>query len=176
MSEIWKPVVGFEGLYEVSNLGRVRSLDRISYRRNRWGPMACRVRGRVLKQSSTENGYLQVSLHGKYGQVSRRVAHIVAAAFIGPRPCNQVVCHNDGDKRNNYASNIRYDTGAGNERDKQDHGTSLLGEKHFNAKLDETAVLRIRRSALSSRALAKIYNVSHSTIGSVVRYETWRHV
>jgi hypothetical protein len=82
--EIWKPIEGFERLYEVSNLGRVRSLDRLVHQVNRWGPMASLYRGRVLISSVASNGYLQVTL-SKGGASHQRHPHsLMARAFLGP--------------------------------------------------------------------------------------------
>ena len=98
MKEIWKSVVGFEGLYEVSDQGRVRSLVK---RNNRWKPG-------VLSPSKTHDGYLRVCLykdgHGKTFKVHR----LVACAFL-PNPLNlPEVNHINEDKTNNSVENIEW--------------------------------------------------------------------
>ena len=105
MRELWKPIS--VGRYEVSNLGRVRSLDRLGKDGRRW-------RGRILKQTKVE--YRQVTLAFDGLMVYRRVHILVARAFIGPCPRRHEVNHKDGDKHNNVASNIEYRTRLGNQR------------------------------------------------------------
>lgn len=97
---MWKSVVGYEGLYEVSDFGRVRSL-----------------RGktpRVLRVNKTSNGYIHVGLVGRGGAKNRRrwlsVHRLVAEAFIGECPEGREVNHKDENKANNCVSNLEYVT------------------------------------------------------------------
>lgn len=119
-TEKWLPVVGYEGVYDVSDLGRVRSLDRTDSRGHR-------IRGRLLKLvSKAETGpdsRQTVSIHWGGVQRTRLVHHLVLEAFIGPRPDGMEACHGDGDARNNAVSNLRWGTHQSNEADKLAHGT-----------------------------------------------------
>lgn len=115
-SETWKPVVGYEGAYEVSDLGNVRSLARMD-RRGR------RVKARTLASGIAGNGYLLVSLWRDGRGESRMVHQLVAAAFLGPRPEGMDICHADGNRTNPAAANLRYDTRAANLADARAHGT-----------------------------------------------------
>jgi len=123
--ERWLPVPGYEGLYEVSSHGGIRSLDRtvpidVPGRRS----YVARRRGRMLRQTPTGSGYLAVSLSRGPTQTKTWTVHtLVALAFIGPRPPGHEVCHNDGNPMNNNLSNLRYDTISGNRRDAVEHGT-----------------------------------------------------
>jgi hypothetical protein len=120
--EQWLPIEGFDG-YEVSNFGRVRSVDRlVKYANGR----DCRRRGQVLKPAVVGSGYLQVSLGSN---ACRRIHILVAEAFIGPRPNGMVVCHNDGERMNNSVANLRYDTPSANIVDQVKHGTHALGSR-----------------------------------------------
>lgn len=123
MTEQWLPVVGWEGLYEVSDMGRVRSLDRqLADGR--------RVRGRVLRPGKAgDKGYQHVNLTYDGKPVTAYIHALVAAAFIGPRPPRQEVCHNDSDTGNNWAINLRYDTSTGNKMDRV-----LSGRDHYAAR------------------------------------------
>lgn len=117
--ERWLPVVGFEGSYEVSDQGGVRSLDRIeehpTYSR--------KLNGKPLKPTILSNGYLQVHLV-KGGVGNKFSVHVlVMRAFVGPRPNGLQICHNDGSKTNNHLSNLRYDTNSANMQDAIRHGT-----------------------------------------------------
>lgn len=96
MEEEWRPVKGYEGLYEVSNMGRVKSLH--------YGE------SRILKQSVSSNGHMKVDLNKDRTSNTKQVHRLVAEAFI-PNPMNlSVVNHLDGDKHNNCAFNLEWCT------------------------------------------------------------------
>lgn len=128
-TDSWLPVVGYEGLYEVSDLGLVRSLDHYS----RAGAHASRLyRGRQLRAVPGELGRLQVSLHDGAGrQKTRLVHHLVLEAFVGPKPDGTEACHGDGDASNNRLTNLRWDTHVSNEADKRSHGTHTNSVKRL---------------------------------------------
>lgn len=172
--EKWKSVVGYEGIYEVSALGRVRSLDRKI--RHRSGGLR-RWRGRILVPVKRFQ-YWAVSLHKNGMQDTKQIQSLVMTAFIGGPPNNMEICHNDGDGRNNTLTNLRYDTRASNCEDRKRHGTAPVGSRHGQAKLTETDVLEIRRLAVSTdqRILAKKFNVSQSSISQIITETTWRHI
>jgi hypothetical protein len=108
MSEEWKPVVGFEGLYEVSDLGRVKRIGKAAQNGKGHGGGA-RI-GRILAPQKHKGGYVAVQLW-KNGKMIRPLIHrVVAAAFIGEIPGNHQVNHKDGDKKNNAHSNLEYVT------------------------------------------------------------------
>lgn len=171
--EQWRPVVGMEGLYEVSDYGRVRSLDRVV--RGPLGPK--RLRGKILKPA-LRHGYEFVSLYVD-GVSTNMAAHILtAAAFIGPRPDGHHTCHNDGQPRHNHVSNLRYDTCAANQLDKVRHGTLLRGEGVGNSKLRAKDVAIIRsavRCGIPQRRLAEKYQVSPALICKIVSGALWKH-
>lgn len=101
-SESWLPAVGYEGLYEVSDLGRVRSLPRV--RRN-GNPLS----GRILRPGPQRRGYLTVALTGRDGVVrSRRVHQLVLAAFVGMRPEGMAVLHRNDVPGDNRLVNLYY--------------------------------------------------------------------
>lgn len=114
--ENWRPVPGYEGLYEVSDQGQVRSLDRLNSRGHR-------IKGRVLSPSSKSKGYKQVVLHKEGKALTRTVHLIVLTAFVGPRPEGEECCHNNGDPADNRLENLRYDTPSGNQMDSVEHDT-----------------------------------------------------
>lgn len=125
-TERWKPVVGYEGYYEVSSWGRVRSLDREyvdALGRNR------RVVGRVLRPSTCSKGYQKVTLSLSGDCRNHSVHVLVAAAFIGPRPVGFDVMHADDNPSNNHVSNLSYGTPAENNRQRDSRGRNGQSRK-----------------------------------------------
>jgi hypothetical protein len=179
-SEEWRPVVGFEGTYEVSSLGRVRSLDRILERKGSWyrGPQKVRQPGKMLACALDGSGYPNVSLYTADGvRIGARVHNLVAAAFIGPCPEGKEVAHEDGTRTNCVPSNLRYDTRAGNLADKVRHGTRTGGEKHSRAKLTQVQVDQIkalRAKGMKCREIAPLFDVHPMHIAQLCRGGRWR--
>ena len=118
--ERWKPITGYEGIYEVSSHGRVRSLDRTVTHSN---GRVCRYKGKVRRTPLNQNGYPRVNLSHQGEDKTRTVHSLVAEAFIGARSEGMEVCHNDGDPTNNHLDNLRYGTPSDNTLDKVRHGT-----------------------------------------------------
>lgn len=176
MKEEWRDVPQYKGLYQVSNLGHVRSLDRAVRSVNRWGPTLLKRKGQPLKLLVNQGGYLKVLL-SKDGKIKNKlVSTLVAAAFIGPRPEGLLTLHTDGNAWNNRVSNLRYGTQADNMRDSMLHGTRPKGRAHKCAKLTEQQVLDIRASTKPNTFIASIYGVDPSTIGLIKRRKTWKHL
>lgn len=177
IGEVWLPVVGYEGLYEVSSHGRIKSLARVSV-----APAGVRsgyeraVPERIL-QVSPRSRYPSATLY-RDGVKTRVNGHrVVADAFLGPCPSGQIVCHRDGNRQNNRVGNLRHDTPAANSADMAEHGTLLLGTKNHLAKLTDDDVRAIRSAAgMSQRQLAARYGVSRPAIGFVISRKTWRHI
>ena len=101
--EIWRPILGYEGVYEVSSYGRVRSLDRYDGRNHF-------IKGRIMKRSYCSNGYLSIDLCLN-GKIKKCLVHrLVALTFI-PNPDNlPMVNHLDEDKTNNRVDNLEWCT------------------------------------------------------------------
>ena len=108
-NEVWRPIAGYEGLYEVSSLGRVRSLDRVITRLSRWGTESTlKVKGVILQPNNHTNGYQTVLLSNKGCCVGFLVHRLVAKAFV-PNPDNlPEVNHKDECKKNNRADNLEW--------------------------------------------------------------------
>lgn len=180
-NEIWKPVVGFGGAYEVSSLGRVRSLDRTIEQPtpSGRGVMVRRWKGRVLRPVRRERGgYLSVVLSKQSKLTSFLVHELVAAAFLGRRPAGMWVAHNDGNPSNNAVSNLRYDTPAGNHADKLQHGTLLHSEQHHNARLTTEEVQEIRKlyGTMPLEDLAARYGINKNHAYRIHARKRWSHV
>ena len=181
--EIWYPVIGWEGLYEVSNFGRVKSLPRINIRKD---GTRNPVKEKILKGTGP-NGYSSVGLCNK-GRTSRSeyVHALVLETFVGPRPTKMDCCHSDGDPQNNKLNNLRYDTRSGNMQDAIRTGTyysplrGLKGSTNHKAKLTEDDVKEIREMFSTGRytyaALGRLFGVTYYTIGSIIKLSSWTHV
>jgi hypothetical protein len=116
MTEEWRDIPGYEGMYQVSDLGRVRSLDRVVPQKN--GPR--KRKGRIIKPSVNTTGYYHVML----GRGASHLVHtLVALAFIGSRPKGHDVRHGELGKLNNSVSNISYGTRTENNNDRWRDGT-----------------------------------------------------
>jgi hypothetical protein len=121
VSEEWRPVYGYEGHYEVSSLGRVRSVDRTvagPHDGARW-----RLRGKLMRPTPWRKGYLGINLSKDGKQRRFQVHRLVLEAFVGPCPEGQQACHNNNVRSDNCLVNLRWDTLSANMRDKAIHGT-----------------------------------------------------
>mgnify|MGYP000170947523 CR=1 FL=1 len=169
LSEQWKPVLGFEGYYEVSDLGRVRSLDRTIV--NSLGRV-CRVRGQLLSACKNRKGYFKVSLFRNNRETTSEVHRLVAEAFHGPCPPNHETRHLDGVRDNNCASNLRYGTAKQNQHDRRAHGTSMQGESHQGSKLTDDQLTQVRDTYLrgehTMRQVGELFGVGATTVFRVV--------
>lgn len=171
--ECWVPVPGYEGLYSVSNLGRVRSEPRVVERPKVGNYL---LKGRTLRPFKSKSGYLLYDLR-KANVATNHYGHaLVLSAFHGPRPVGYDSCHNNGIRSDNRASNLRWDTRRENCKDKVKHGTAHKGEGHPAAKLTEDDVRNIRVDKRPSSLLASIYGVNFGTICAIRRNERWAHV
>ena len=125
MPEQWRPIPGFEGYYEASDLGRIRSLDRYVVR----GGHRHRAYGRILRPVRAGKGYWYVSLCGPAGQVREAVHRAVLAAFVGPCPSEHEAMHLDGDPGNNQLANLRWSSRSENILDNVARGTHFQARK-----------------------------------------------
>lgn len=170
--ETWKAIPGFEGLYEVSDLGRVRSLDREVTGKS--GSIR-KLKSKILKTGISLDGRLLVQL-SKEGKTTMHSVHkLVTLTFIGDRPNGYHICHIDGDSFNNRLSNLKYDTPKENFIDYYRQGL-----KTPNSKLSINAVVEIRKlykiGGYSQTTLGKMFNVSHDIIHRVVTYKSYTHI
>ncbi len=131
MKEIWHPVAGFETHYEVSNLGRVRSIER--YANNGHNNGLRKLRSRVLKPSVGKAGYPLVTFSVDNIQSSHNIHRLVARAFIPNESNKPQVNHKDGDKTNNRVDNLEWATCSENMK----HAYGELGVYHYKRRGQE---------------------------------------
>lgn len=106
--EEWRSIPSYEGIYEVSSWGRVRSVDRVVQSSNMHTSFCYTKKGQMLNQQSNNKGYLILQLRNEYGRCTMPVHRLVAEAFI-PNPDNlSDVNHKDGNKANNHVENLEW--------------------------------------------------------------------
>jgi hypothetical protein len=122
--EEWRAVPGYEGLYEVSNKGRVRSLGRsISFYSVRWKGIVRRdVAPRLLKLWTMHTGHQMTTLSRDGVSIRPKVHRLVLEAFVGPCPDGMEACHYDDEPANNVLENLRWDTRSANISDRYRNG------------------------------------------------------
>lgn len=173
MEEIWRDIKDYEGRYQVSNLGRVKSLSRY---------VACGKKGhgkrlvheRLLRPGSyCKSGHVSVVLGS--GENGKPVHKLVMEAFVGIRPDNHDICHNDGNPQNNTLENLRYDTRSSNNIDTFKHGRSMGCSKLNKQKVKEIKNL-IFNEKVSQAEVARRFDVSTSAIQSIYKGKTYKWV
>jgi hypothetical protein len=173
MDERWLPVVGFEGLYEVSDLGRVRSIDRTVFQNRENGLQPFRYRGMLLKPTNGSHGYPTIKMPDGMGHC---IHTMVLKAFVGPCPDGMECLHEDDDRTNAKLTNLSWDTFLKNRQDASKRGRVQHGEKHYHARLTDEIVRMIRTSAMPTRELAERLGVACETVRRARVGISWRHV
>lgn len=173
MTEIWKDIPGFVGVYQASNSGRIRSLGKLL------GSPSFRFRYKtvtVLKSHRDHRGYFKLILSCQEGKRSFLVHRLVLMAFAGECPEGMEGAHIDGNKENNVADNLVWKTRLENIRDKHAHGTMRHGIQIYSAKIDESKAVEavsLARSGASKKSIASKYGVSVQIIKRVLSGHTW---
>lgn len=173
MREVWKFIEGYEGLYEVSNYGKILSLARKDSR-------GANVSQRIMKQNKNKKGYLSVGLCKDRFQIPCRVNRLVAEAFI-PNPENKPeVNHKDGVKDNNRVENLEWVT----HQENIDHAVKnhLIprGEDSHKTNLTDRDVSRIRDylkdGSYSIKQIAAIFNTTQKAVSLISLGKSWKHL
>ena len=173
MQEIWKSlkeIVEYGDNYEVSNLGRVRSIDRRVNSRN--GKRL--VKGQILKQQIDRYGYCRVHCYLNGKGRNYQVHRLVALSFIPNLENKPQVNHKDGNKQNNRIDNLEWSTNKENVEHAFSIGLNegIKGEENVNAKLTESDVVEIynlyKTNKYSTTELASIFNTSATNVFNIV--------
>lgn len=183
MAEQWKDLMGYEGYYQVSNHGKVKSLDRIIHDGK---PGERKIKGGVMRLNVVGTGYITVSLYQPDIQRCNEYVHkLVLLMFEGFPPTTEHECnHKDGNKQNNHISNLEWVTKSENNR----HAFNVLGRKAIsnpgeangNSKLTEGNVLEIRElystGDYRQQELGEMFNISSRHISEIICRKYWRHI
>jgi len=168
MSETWKIIPETNNMYEASDMGNIRSVDR-DVKHKTSGHIT--LKGKLLKFTEGNNGYYYVTICGE----SKRKCNVhvlVCYAFYGKRPDGYHVDHKDRNRKNNVLSNLSYKTVFDN--------CSFRGSNHGNALLTEIQVKEIKerykKGGVTLFQLGKEFNVHLSTISKITTNKNWAHV
>ncbi len=174
--EEWRAVVGYEGLYEVSNLGRIRGLPKDVIKVGVGGrkPHIAKRNGRLLKTDIGSQGYPCIQLTKDQKQKAFRVHRLILDAFVGIKPTpKHVARHLDGNRANSVLDNLCWGTDQDNADDIVKYG------KRWTAKLTEVQVLSIRELAankVNQYEIAKMFNCTQAAVNCIHLRKTWKHL
>ena len=172
--EEWRQIPGWEGLYSVSNLGRVRSERRV-IPHSVTGTYT--VAGRVLRPGIGFNGYRLCIFRHRGKSKAWHVHRIVALAWIGKPPEDgAMVLHTNGDPHDNRPDNLRYGTHADNMADMVRHGRSRRGTSNSQNKLTREQVLEIRSLCAEGTRVADVairYGITRACVSLIQRRVNW---
>lgn len=187
--EIWKNIIGYEGLYQISNMGRVKRLDKA---------IKCKagkfriVHEKILSPGNNGKGYLFVGLV-KDGDRKQHYIHILVGTYFIPNPENKPdINHKRGIKKDNRATQLEWTTKKENSKHAFDNGLlpqlkkmhklagiATIGSKGNFSVLKEAdipVIFDLSKNELTQQEIAEIYNVNRATIGYILNRKTWKHV
>jgi predicted XRE-type DNA-binding protein len=177
--EEWKDIPGMEGYYQCSNIGRVKSLDKLVSWTSKKGMCCYRQRkGRILSPSKYRYLQLHLSLDGK--KIMAYVHRLVALTWIENPDNLREVDHINGNRYDNTVDNLRWVSPSTNMKSAYDNFQQKHGEHSCKAKLTTNQMFEIRdlykNKQLSQEAIGKIYGISQSQVGNITRGVRWKRI
>lgn len=164
-AEEWRTIPGFEGLYQVSSLGRVRRITKVP--------------AYILRSRVCTSGYMRVRMCKDGIPHDGDIHVLMCSAWHGPKPSPlHEAAHWNGDRLDNVPLNLRWATPTEQALDKHRHGTTVRGEASLQAKLTEADVraIRVRYAPGLASALGLEFGVTKENIYHIVKRRAWRHV
>lgn len=163
MNEQWKPIKGYEGLYEVSDLGRVRGI----------------ISGRILAAYKGSSGYLRIDLWKNGSKKVHRLHRLVLEAFQGDPPPGLQCRHLNHNKEDCSLGNLEWNTQQVNIQDNFERGAcnAPRGEEHYSTGLTWEKVNELRElsaAGWNTLQLAKRYKLSYTACANIVKGKTWK--
>lgn len=173
MEEIWVNVTNYEGIYQVSNAGNARSLDRKVFNKgnNTW----CNIKGKTLKPSMDKGGYLYVGLFSKENIETKsvKIHRLVALAFCKGFQEGMEVNHKNGIRQDNRSVNLEWVTRSQNKR-----GLNTNGDRNNASKLknnDIGVISSLFDSGVSQSVIAKAFGVTQPTISNIITNKHYKN-
>jgi hypothetical protein len=164
LKEIWKDIPEYEGMYQISNLGRVKSLKS--------------GKDKILKPREYGRGYMSVSLCKEGESKNFKIHRLVMLAFVGESDLQ--VNHKNGIKADNRLENLEYCTASENTIHAYKNGLKkvLKGEKHGQSKLTRACAERIKygHQGMTQREIAKIYGIAQQLVSIIRSGKNWKHI
>lgn len=165
--EVWRPVVNFENRYEVSSLGRVRSIYKYRFHQ-------------ILKQRKGPAGYWTVDFWENGVKIETAgVSRLVAMAFLGPPKPGEIVLHGPRGKGDNSLANLSWGTYRQNALDKIRDGTLYKGEKHHKAKFNEEIARKVFDmyiDGFDKRFIGRKLKMTYQNVHAILIAKTWKHI
>ena len=162
VTEEWRPLAGYEGRYEVSSCGRVKSLVDNFHR----------PRSKILLPNPNHAGYLRVKLQKDGGKWTAPVHRLVAEAFLGPRPDGMTVNHKNGAKEDNRPENLEYMSARDNRKHAWRTGLNKLPVKRLTA--EQAAEIKSLKGVCSQRQIGLMFEVSEGFVQRIHTGKRWR--
>ena len=177
---IFKDIIGYEGIYQISNTGIVKSLDRKIQTKN--GAIRF-LKGKILKQSLNTYGYKTVLLCTNGISKNKLVHRLIADIFIENKDNKICINHKDGVKTNNNICNLEWVTHSENLKHAFDlklripnRISKIKGSDHKLSRLNESDVISIYNLDKPQREIASIFNISLSRVNQIKNKKAWKHL
>lgn len=172
--EIWKDIINYDSCYQISSLGNVKSLKRLS--KNQFKTFI--LNEKILKNGKGSGGYLYINLYKNSTAKNIMIHRLVALAFIPNIENKPQVNHKNGIKTDNRVENLEWCTNSENMKHAYINNLNIpiKGEDNVNSKLKNEDILEIRSGKLTRKELRIKYNVGQTTIHNIISYKKWKNI
>lgn len=175
MEEIWKPIKNYEKLYHISNLGRVKSLEK------EWisGNNIKRHHPDIILKTVLHRGYKAITLSKNKKRKTVKIHRLVAQAFISNPENKPEVNHKNGIKTDNRVENLEYVTYKENMKHATVNGLRAKGNRNGNSKLKEKEIVEIKKmlkAGIKQNIIAKQFKVTTPVISYIKNNKWWKHI
>ncbi len=174
-NEVWKDIIGYEGQYQISNLGRAKSLERIV----KFGNRERVVKEIIISRLVRENKYCVVTLVKNNISIPFLVHRLVATAFYGVCPDGKECCHDDGNRQNNRLENLKWGTHIENMKDRIKHGTLQYGINNPACKYSEEKINEVRKLFDETKSYETVYKclgISKTHVWNIINNKRREHI
>lgn len=171
--EQWQDIKEYTGRYQVSNLGRIKSLTRKT--------KTIKIKETIMRLQKHPSGYLQIALSKKSIKKRFYIHRLVLEAFLPIQKNKLEANHKDGDKTNNLLENLEWVSRSYNHVHAYNtlHKPRMLGSKHPHSKLTEEDVLKMRqlfKDGVTKKAIAKQFGIAYNTAQQIIIRRRWKHI